>query len=174
MNLFKSRSVLGFALALGTGSLPAMAQAAPAPQMAPHDWTQGRLAERLKLTDAQKSSIREITAEHQAALAAKGKAAREARQAFFEALDKPDTSADSLKALHRAMTDLGFEQLMEARAMRLETRAVLLPEQREMAARMEGRKEGMRMAGGGMRSMHDMHHGPDGAALPPAATPPAP
>ena len=168
MNIFKSPSVFGFALALGTGSLPAMAQAAPAPQMASHDWTEGRLAERLKLTDAQKASIREITTNHQAALAAKGKAAREARQAFFEALDKPGSSPDSLKALHRSMTDLGFEQLMEARAMRLETRAVLTPDQRELAARMEGRKEGMRMAGGGMRGMH---HGPDGPAPAPAPAP---
>ena len=165
MNLFKSPSVLGFALALGTGSLPAMAQAAPAPQMASHDWTEGRMAERLKLTDAQKASIREITTKHQAALAAKGKAARDARQAFFEALDRPESSADGLKALHRSMTDLGFEQLMEARTLRLETRAVLTPDQRELAARMEGRKEGMRMAGGGM---HGMHHGPDGPAPAPA------
>jgi Spy/CpxP family protein refolding chaperone len=144
MSLFQSPSVLGFALALGAGSLPALAQDAPAPQIAAHDWTQGRMAERLKLTDDQKARIRAITARLHPVMAARGRAAADARRAFFDALDRPETSAEGLQALHRNMTELAFEQLMEARTLRLETRAVLDPGQREMAALMEGRKEGMR------------------------------
>ena len=154
-SLFK----LGFALLLGAALTPGRAQEAAAPQTAApqvaaqpgacRDWTQGRMAARLKLSDAQKASLKEITAKHQPALAARSKAVREARQAFHEALRNPETGAEALKPLYRTLSDLQLEQMLEARALRLEIRAVLTPEQREQSARMEGRMEGLRLGQGG-------------------------
>jgi Spy/CpxP family protein refolding chaperone len=174
MKITQSLTVLGFALALGAGLVPALAQDAPPPpapakQDGMRDWSQGRMAEQLKLTDTQKASLKTIMAKHHDALSAKGKAAKEARRAFFEAMQKPETSPETLKALHRTMSDAGFEQLLEGRTMRQEIRAMLTPDQREQAARMEGRREGMRMARGGFGfggMMHGGHHGPQGPQAP--------
>ncbi len=99
------------------------------------------MAERLKLTDDQKARIRAITARLHPVMAARGRAAADARRAFFDALDRPETSAEGLQALHRNMTELAFEQLMEARTLRLETRAVLDPGQRENGG-PDGRPQG--------------------------------
>jgi len=74
---------------------------------------------------------------------------RAAVQALFEAMQKPETAPETLKGLHRTLSDLEFDRLLEFRAMRQEMRVVLNPDQREKAARMEGRMEGMRMARGG-------------------------
>ncbi len=107
------------------------------------------MARELKLTDAQKASFKAIFAKHKDSLKAKGQAIREAHKAYREALEKPDTPQDTLKTMNRSLADLKFERRMEARAMRQELRAVLTPEQREKAARLEGRMEGRRMAHGG-------------------------
>ena len=107
------------------------------------------MAAQLNLTEAQKASLKDIQAKHKDSFAAKKKAAMAARKAFFEAIQKPETAPETLKALHRTLSDLEFDRMLEFRAMRQEMRAVLNPEQREKAARMEGRMEGMRMARGG-------------------------
>lgn len=167
MNIAHSLTTLGLALALGTALAAQDTPAPPMAQPAAHDWTRGPMAERLKLTEAQKASLGEITARHKPALATKGRAAKEARKAFFEAMQKPETSAETLRGLHRAMSDQGLEFLLERRAMRQEIRALLTPEQREQAARMEGVKEGMRMARGfgGMKGRG--HRGQEVAQAPP-------
>ena len=132
-----------------------------------------RTTAELKLTDAQKASFKAIFAKHKDSLKAKGQAIREARKAYREALEKPDTPQDALKTMNRSLADLKFERRMEARAMRQELRAVLTPEQREKAARMEGRMEGMRMAqagrGHGLRLGHARRprHRPMHRAAPP-------
>jgi Spy/CpxP family protein refolding chaperone len=108
------------------------------------------MARELKLTDAQKASFKAIFAKHKDSLKAKGQAIREAHEAYRAALEKPDTPPDTLKTMNRSLADLKFERRMEARTMHQELRAVLTPEQREKAARMEGRMEGMRKARGGM------------------------
>lgn len=162
MKIAHSLTMLGFALALGTGLAAQDTPAPPMPQrQAGHDWTQGPMAARLKLTDTQKASLKEITGKHKPALMAKGRAAKDARRAFFEAAQKPETSADTLRTLHRAMSDQGLEFLLERRAMRQEIRAVLTPDQREQAARMEGMKEGMRMARGFGGMMGHGHRAPE-------------
>lgn len=162
MKIAHSLTMLGFALALGTGLAAQDTPAPPMPQrQAGHDWTQGPMAARLKLTDTQKASLKEITGKHKPALMAKGRAAKDARRAFFEAAQKPETSADTLRTLHRAMSDQGLEFLLERRAMRQEIRAVLTPDQREQAARMEGMKEGMRMARGSGGMMGHGHRAPE-------------
>jgi Spy/CpxP family protein refolding chaperone len=144
-------------LALSLGFAQAQGVPTPAPQGMACPMAKGhgdfaeRMAAQLKLTDAQKAGFQAILAKHKDSLASKGKAAKDASKAFFEALRKPETSPDSLKALNRSMSDLRFDQMMEHRAMRQEIRALLTPDQREQAARMEGRMEGMRLArGGGM------------------------
>jgi Spy/CpxP family protein refolding chaperone len=168
MKLAHSLTMLGLSLALGSGLVAQDAPVPPKPA-APHDWIQGHMAERLKLTDAQKASLKDIMAKHRANLMAKGKAAKDARRAFFEAAQKPETSADTLKTLHRTMSDQGLEFMLERRAMRQEIRAMLTPDQREQAARMEGMKEGMRMTRGGFGGM--MGHGHRAPEVPPAPAP---
>ncbi len=107
------------------------------------------MAGRLKLTEAQKASLQTIRARHQEALAARDKAAGEARRAFFEAERRPGTAPEALKALNRTLADAEFDRRQEHRALREEMRAALTPEQREQAARMEGFRQGMRQARGG-------------------------
>ena len=114
-----------------------------------------RMASQLKLTDAQKASFQAILAKHKDSMADQGKALKAARKAFLEAMQKPETTPESLKALHRGLSDLQFNRMLERRAMRQEIRAILTPDQREQAARLEGRMEGMRLArGGGMGMGH--------------------
>jgi len=169
---------------LGAGPSAAMGQTAPAgadpaPVQAPGpgrgEGLPGKLAERLQLTAAQQASWKEIRGRHQEALAAKAKAAGAARRAWFEALRKPETGADTLKALHRSMADLDLERTLERRSLRQELLAVLTPAQREQAARLEGRMEG-RMEG--LRMARRMGaRGMRGAGCPGAAEvapPPAP
>jgi Spy/CpxP family protein refolding chaperone len=161
-----SRNALtSIALALGLGILPAAAQATPeAPAakgmerpfrpgaMGPRPgmaMLEKRFAAVVHLTDAQKASIKEIRAKHQPVIQQKVKASMDARKAFADAARKPETSKTDLKALHQTAADLAFEMRMERRAMKLEIRALLSPEQRELAAKFEGRVEGMMAARGG-------------------------
>jgi len=140
------------ALALGIVTLAAFAQTPqPAPQATQTrgEGFRGKMEDRmdraLRLTDAQKASVKEIRAKHRAAVDAKMHAAKDARKAFGEAMHKPETKPEDLKTLHAAMASADFDLLMERRAQRQEIKAILTPEQRERAARLEGRMEGMRM-----------------------------
>jgi len=156
MRIIHSLTMLGLLLAL-----PAVAQtpAAPSPMAPPEahssDRMQARMAEKLKLTDAQKASCKDIIAKYKPALKAKGQAAREARKAFMEAIQNPETTPDTLKALNRTMADTRIEATLARRALRQELRLVLTPEQREKAAYMMGRRAGMH---GGMGMMGRPHH----------------
>jgi Spy/CpxP family protein refolding chaperone len=174
---------------LGSGLCPALAQDAPAtatpgPGMARtreggQDRWMGWMARRLNLTEAQRASIKAIQAKHQASMAGKRQGLETARRAFFEAMKKPDTPPDTLKTLNRSLSDQRLDLMLEGRAMRQEVRAVLTPDQREQAARMEGRMEGMRMAGGrrpgwGGMGMKGGRPGRDGQAPPEPEPDPAP
>jgi len=193
-----SRSIPSLVLAMGLGFTPAFAQAPAAPirpagaegcpagmgacgPMAGRGQEQmlARMAEQLRLTDAQKASFKASFAKHQASMAAGRTGVAEARKALDEAMKQPDSSPDALKALHRTLSDRAFDQMLEHRALRQELRAVLTPEQREQAARMEGRMEGRMEArrpfhggprgGGGMDGMKGMG-GMNGQAQPQAPT----
>lgn len=179
MNKLLSRAGIG--IALGLAALPALAQNTQPPALvqppAPDgDGTrmQARIAAKLQLTDAQKAGCRAVLDKHRDALAQKGRAAFEAHRAFREAFDKPETTPDALRALHRAWADQAFEQQLERRAQRQELHALLTPEQREKAARMEGRMEGMRAARrGGWEGAAMGHRGHWGPGQPAASAPQA-
>jgi Spy/CpxP family protein refolding chaperone len=135
-------------LALGLSMMPASSQDAPKPRIRPGEMRermQGRMEKALNLTEAQKASVKEIRAKHKAALESKRDAAMAAHKAFMEAFRKPEAKAEDLRTLHRAMADANLEAMLEHRAVRDEIHAILTPEQREKAARLQGRMEGMRM-----------------------------
>ena len=106
------------------------------------------MSKRLKLTEAQKKSLKEIRAKQAEALKAKFTAAQEAQKAFHEALAKPETTNDQLRILHQKATDAQFEILLAHRETRNAIRALLTPEQREQWARFEGFEMGRRMGHG--------------------------
>lgn len=133
------------ALMFGLG-FQATAQEAvpPTPSRPGLEQRQQRLATRLRLTEAQKASFKAVQAKHQDALAAKRKAAMTAHDAFAQAMQKPESKPEELKALHQAYSSLAFDLALERRALGQECRALLTPEQLEQRARMEGRREGMK------------------------------
>jgi Spy/CpxP family protein refolding chaperone len=175
MRITHSLTLLALALAL-----PVMAQTptAPAPPAAPQEGRffdrMQRMADKLQLTEAQRASCKAIIMKHRDSLKAKGKAAREARRAFFEAKQKPETTPDVLRSLNRTMADTRIEATIEGRTMRQELRAELTPDQREKAAFMMGRQAGMRRGHGDWGGMGMM----DGPGRPmgkcPCPPPPAP
>ena len=151
------------ALALGICLAGSAQTPAPAPPPAPrprmedgHKRMMEHMAKVLHLTDAQKATIKDIHAKHQAALESKRRTADDTRRAFGEAMRNHDTPAADLKKLHAAMADADIDLVLEHRAQRQEVHAVLTPEQREKAARMEGRMEGMRMRGEGRHGRRGM------------------
>jgi len=142
------RTLATAAFALGICLAPALAQDAPVPRPRMGDRLP-RLEERfdraLHLSDAQKASVKEIRARHRPALEARRATAETAHKAFSEAMKNPEAKPEDLKTLHRAQADANLDLLLEHRAQRMEIRAILTPEQREKAARLLGRMEGMRM-----------------------------
>jgi Spy/CpxP family protein refolding chaperone len=150
---------LSLALALGAAALPGLAHGAPAPGAKPPmaDGPGGRdhgrmlawMAQKLQLTEDQKTKCKTIIDKHKDSLRSRGKAIREARKANREAWEKSDNSPESLKAMTLSLATLKFDQKMEFKTLHKELFAVLTPEQQVKAARMEGRMEGMRMARGG-------------------------
>ncbi|BDU72514.1 Spy/CpxP family protein refolding chaperone [Mesoterricola silvestris] len=150
------RTLASAALALGIGLTPVLAQDAPPPRPRMGDRLpdrEARFDRALNLTEAQKTSVKEIRGKHKAAIESRRAAAETAHKAFADAMKNPDAKAEDLKALHRAQADANLDLLLEHRAQRMEIRAILTPEQREKAARLMGRLEGMRMRhpGGGPR-----------------------
>ena len=95
-----------------------------------------RFVKALALTPDQKTRFDAVMAAHKAPLETKRKAS----------MKEPETKAEDLKTLHRAAADADLDMLLEHRSQRQEIRALLTPEQREKAARLEGRMEG-RMQG---------------------------
>ncbi len=135
-------------LVAGFSFAPGFAQDAPAPGPRGQDFhprMMARIERSLNLTDAQKAAFADIRAKHTPQAEAKRKAAQDARKAFQDAMAKEDTPAADLRKLHQTMADANLDVLLEHRAARQEFHAILTPEQREKAARMEGRFEGMMM-----------------------------
>ena len=95
------------------------------------------LAHHLKLSEAQKAQVKEIHQKHQGVIQPKQKAAMEARETFRKAAQDTAASPEQLRKLHQAVADRQFDLMMERRAVKLEVRAVLTPEQRAEADRMQ-------------------------------------
>jgi Spy/CpxP family protein refolding chaperone len=95
------------------------------------------MAHHLKLSADQKAQIKDIHQKQQATQKANQKAAMEAREAFRTAAQDPLSTPDQLRKLHQVAADRQFEQVMAQRTVRLQTRAVLTPEQRAEADRMQ-------------------------------------
>jgi Spy/CpxP family protein refolding chaperone len=149
------------ALVLALGLIPALAQQPerpPKPRMG--QGAHARMTQRLKLTEAQEKAIQAIRAKHAEALKAKMQASQEAHKALREAMQKPETPVDQLKALHRTAADTRFEAMLVQREMHQEIQAQLTPEQRAEAARMKGHRTGRK--GLGCEGM-----GPGGLGMPP-------
>lgn len=98
-----------------------------------------RMAKHLGLSEAQKTQIKAIHQKHQDELKGTREATHQARKAFFEAVKNPDTPLDQLRKLHQTMSDKAFDMLAARRAVRLETRQILTPVQREKIAEAQGR-----------------------------------
>ena len=155
---FVAIAVASGLMAMAQAPAPVAPEAAPAPkccQPTPHPGGKGQggmmgeMAKRLDLSDAQKSGVKAIFAKHKDSMESRGKAIREARHAFMEAERKPETSPEALKGLHRTLSDLEFDMKAEHKAMHQEITKTLTPDQQVKMARMEGFREGMRMAEGG-------------------------
>lgn len=158
------------ALALTLGLAPALAQQPehpPKPRMG--HGAHARMAKHLKLTEAQKKAIEAIRAKHAEALQARLQASQEAHRALREAMQKPETPVDQLKALHKAAAETRFEAMLVQREMHQEIQAQLTPEQREEAARMKGFMKGHRA---GRKGLGCEGMGPGGFGLPPCGMAP--
>jgi Spy/CpxP family protein refolding chaperone len=102
------------------------------------------MAERLKLTEAQKASFKAIHEKHQASAKARRETVQAAAKAFREAARDPKVGTDQLRRFHQALADARFEAMAAQRAMKLELRALLSPEQREQAAELRGMAQARR------------------------------
>lgn len=134
------------------------------------------LAHHLKLSEAQRAQFKEIHQKHRDTLQAKQKAAGEARESFRKAAQDPAGNVDQLRRLHQTVADRQFEVMLEHRAVKLETRSLLTPEQRAEADRMQAlgeehrqfRMERMRKAmhnRQGRPGMGPAGRGPGGAGM---------
>ncbi len=120
----------------------------------------GRIADALKLTEAQKKAFEDLRATQAESMKGKVKAAQEARKTLMEATRKPESQREDLKALHRKVAEGQFEVLQARRNAHQAVLKLLSPAQREPLARFQGRMEGRRAAqlegreGGGMQRLH--------------------
>ena len=120
-------------LVLGLGILPLAAQPSDTPNtplVSPSGPLKGHLAERLKLTEDQKTQIQTVLTRHGETIKTRAQAAAEARKAFREAERNPEAMNDQLKTLYQAKSDQDFGLMLEHRSQQNEIRALLTPEQR--------------------------------------------
>jgi len=102
----------------------------------------------LNLTDAQKTAMKAVRDRHQAALEAKGTAARAAHDAVRTAMADAAVDDAQIKTLHAKAAEAAADAMLERRAMMRECEALLTPEQKAVWAKA-------RPQGGGMRGpMH--------------------
>jgi Spy/CpxP family protein refolding chaperone len=104
----------------------------------------------LNLTEAQQVGYKKILEAHQTSLAAKLKAADEARDAQRKVMHDPAVSDAKVKELHAKVSEAMTAVMLERRAMMREFEALLTPEQKNSLAlqRLEG---SMGMGKGGRR-----------------------
>ena len=151
------------ALSLAAQQAPPPRPAGPMGRMAQAGERLAFLAHHLKLSEAQRTQIKEIHQKHQGAIQPKQKAAMEARESFRKATQDLSTSPDQLRKLHQAVADRQFDLMMERRSVKLETRAILTPDQRAEADRMQALGEEHRQfRAERMRKAMERRQGPPG------------
>jgi Spy/CpxP family protein refolding chaperone len=94
------------------------------------------MAKHLNLSDQQKTQMKEIHQKHREGIQTRQKAAMEAREALRKSAQDPAASTDTLRKLHQAAADRQFDLMLERRSVKLETRALMTPEQRAEADRL--------------------------------------
>lgn len=124
---FMHHTALCFAMA----ALPLTAQAGP--DHSPRAEKAGRA---MNLSEAQKTSIKDIRDKHRPGLALRRDAAKQAQAALQAALQDPASSETHLRALHDKASAARFDLILAQRSLRQEVQAVLTPEQRAKAAEM--------------------------------------
>lgn len=90
-----------------------------------------RMADRLGLSEDQRKAFKELHEKQRSEGEAQHKKLQEARKAFTEAAERPDTKAEELKKLHGILADAQFEAMTARRAQRAGLEKILTPEQRE-------------------------------------------
>ncbi|MBP1628422.1 MAG: Heavy-metal resistance [Holophagaceae bacterium] len=104
---------------------------------APGEGRMGRqMAVTLKLTDEQRSKIEAIRAKHAVELNTKRQAVKDAQKAFHQACLNPASTPAQLKQLHQPVAERQLDLMLAQRAMRLEQRAIMTPEQQAEADKL--------------------------------------
>jgi Spy/CpxP family protein refolding chaperone len=116
---------------------------------------EGREFRGLNLTEAQQTKLKAVHEGHRATFKAKQEAAGAAHMALREAMDSDATDAKALRSLHDKASVAQFDLLLEHRALRQETLALLTPEQRAKLPKggMGMGREGHGMGPGSGRGM---------------------
>lgn len=143
MNRTLATAALLFALPAASLAAPRVPEDQPKPPTPPSQQERQhrrleRAAEFLKLSEAQRASIKAIHEKNRDAAKVRRESAQAAAKAFHEAARDPKVTTDQLRRLHQAMADARFEAFSSHRAMQLEVRSLLTPEQREQAATLRG------------------------------------
>jgi Spy/CpxP family protein refolding chaperone len=131
------KSMLRSALMLALVMIPLAAQ--PRPGWGCRAERMGRV---LNLTDAQKASIRTIRDKYRTDLVLRRDAVKHARIDLRTALQDPTTPEARLRALYDKAANARFDAILAQRALRLEVRAVLTPEQQARANELHTRFRG--------------------------------
>ena len=117
-----------------TAILPLGAQA---PQPSPHGQGPNHMAKILDLSPEQQTQAKAIHEKHQAALKTDREAMRAQSKAFHAAMQDPKASEAQLRQAFDQMNAARFQSMLESRAMRLEMRAILTPDQQAKADAMK-------------------------------------
>ena len=120
---------LAFLLA---AALPLGAQAS-----LPRPHSPGRMAQALGLSPEQQARMQAIREKHLDALKGGREASHAQFQSFRTAVEDPKVTEPQLRQAFDQMNAIRFQSLLDRRAMRLEMRAVLTPEQQAKADAMK-------------------------------------
>lgn len=136
MNKILSHLVMGLSLA----AMPLLAQG-PHPGRGPgmgHEFV--RPFKGLNLTEAQKTSLKDVAEKHKAALKTKRDAVQEAHKTLQKAMVDPAAKEADLKVLHDSVSQAQFAMMLERRTMMLESEALLTPEQKAQWEKMRAER----------------------------------
>ena len=144
------------ALPLGAQPAPGPGPRPRAPQVAP-----GR---GLGLTEAQRTTIRDLREKQRPEMIRLHEAARKARLDLMEALRKPESTAAALRPLYDKAAAARFEMMMAQRGLQQAVAGVLTPEQRTQAQHLRQGWGAGRMQGPG-RGRMEGPMGPGGGCM---------